>query len=119
MYGPSFECWAIHFLKIKTDKYMAKVNKPQTISIAVAAKLVNFSGGEIKFFIWLREKGYLLQDNTPAQKYINYKWFVLVKTYRIIGKIKTLIPVTRVTLRGLAGIERAVKKAFPGNKPCI
>jgi len=98
---------------------MVKVNKPQTISIAVAAKLVNFPGGEIKFFLWLREKGYLLQDNTPAQKYINYKWFVLVKTYRIIGKIKTLIPVTRVTLRGLAGIERAVKKAFPGNKPCI
>jgi phage antirepressor YoqD-like protein len=98
---------------------MVKVNKPQTISIAVAAKLVNFPGGEIKFFIWLRENGYLLQDNTPSQKYINLEWLVLVKTYRMIGKIKTLIPVSRFYLRGLAGIEKAVKKAFPGNKPCI
>jgi phage antirepressor YoqD-like protein len=91
----------------------------QTISISVVAKLVNFPGGQKKFFIWLRENGYLLKDNTPAQIYRDRKWLVLVKAYRFIENTKTLIPVTRVTLKGLEGLDRAVKKAFSVCKPSI
>ena len=97
---------------------MESISNPQTLSIAEVAKLVDFPGGEIKFFSWLREKGYLLQDNTPAEKYRSRKWFKLVKTYIWQGKMQTLVPVTRVTILGLGGLDRAVKKAFPMCKPC-
>ena len=97
---------------------MESISYPQTLSIAQVAKLVDFPGGEIKFFIWLRENGYLLQDNTPAQKYRDCSWLKLVTSHKVIGKIQTIIPVTRVTILGLGGLDRAVKKAFPVCKPC-
>lgn len=97
---------------------MESISNPQTLSIAEVTKLVDFPGGEIKFFIWLRENGYLLQDNTPAEKYRKRKWLKLVKTYKMLGKMQTIIPVTRVTILGLGGLDRAVKKAFPVCKPC-
>lgn len=58
---------------------MEGISNPQTLSIAEVAKLVDFPGGEIKFFIWLRENGYLLKDNTPAEKYRKCKWLKLEK----------------------------------------
>lgn len=97
---------------------MEGISNPQTLSIAEVAKLVDFPGGEIKFFIWLRENGYLLKDNTPAEKYRKCKWLKLEKTYIWQGKMQTLVPVTRVTILGLGGLDRAVKKAFPVCKPC-
>jgi phage antirepressor YoqD-like protein len=97
---------------------MESISNPQTLSIAEVAKLVDFPAGEIKFFSWLREKGYLLQDNTPAEKYRSRKWFKLVKTGVMIGKMQTIVPVTRVTVLGLGGLDRAVKRDFPPCKPC-
>ena len=97
---------------------MEGISNEQTLSIAEVAKLVDFPGGEKKFFIWLRENGYVLQDNTPAQIYRDRSWLKLVDSNKKLGKIQTVIPVCRVTLKGLAGIDREVKKAFPVCKPC-
>jgi phage antirepressor YoqD-like protein len=97
---------------------MEGISKEQTLSIAEVAKLVDFAGGEYKFFAWLREKGYLLQDNTPAQLYRDRGWLKLMDSNKSIGNSKAVIPVTRVTLKGIAGIDRAVKKHFPICKPC-
>lgn len=93
-------------------------SKEQTLSIAEVCKLVDFPGGEYKFFIWLKENGFLLKDNTPAQKYRTNGWLKWVNSNKKRGKVQTLIPVYRVTLKGLAGLDKAVKKHFPLCKPC-
>ena len=97
---------------------MEGTSKEPTLSIAEVAKLVDFPGGEYKFFDWLRENGYLLQDNTPAQIYRDRGWLKLVDSNKKLGKIQTVILVSRVTLKGLAGIDRVVKQHFPICKPC-
>jgi len=97
---------------------MEDISKEQTLSIAEVAKLVDFPGGEYKFFEWLRKNGYLLKNNTPAQTYRNCGWLKLEDANKQIGKKQTVLPVTRVTVKGLAGLDRAVKKAFPVCKPC-
>ena len=97
---------------------MEGISKEQTLSIAEVTKLVDFPGGEYKFFGWLRENGYLLQDNTPAQLYRDREWLKLIDSNKSIVNSKTVIPVTRVTLKGLAGIDRVVKQHFPICKPC-
>ena len=90
----------------------------QTFSVGETAKMINFPGGEYKFFQWLRKNKFLLQDSTPSQAYINRGWFKLVKTSRDLDDSRIVIPVTRVTIKGLAGLERIVKKVFPKCKPC-
>jgi phage antirepressor YoqD-like protein len=51
---------------------MERISNPQTLSIAEVAKMVDFPGGEIKFFSWLREKGYLLQNRHNDWKNANH-----------------------------------------------
>lgn len=89
-----------------------------TFSIAEVAKMTNFPGGEHKFFAWLRKYGYLLENNQPSQVQINRGWFVLVSKVQIGIETKRTFPVTRVTLTGLAGLERLIKKVFPICPPC-
>jgi len=71
---------------------MVGISKEQSLSIAEVAKLVDFSGGEYKFFGWLRENGYLLQDNTPAQLYRDREWLKLIDSNKSIANSKTVIP---------------------------
>jgi phage antirepressor YoqD-like protein len=89
-----------------------------TFSVSQTAKLTRFPGGEIKFFEWLRDNGYLISDNTPTQKYIDDEWFVTTKTtlYRLNPPLVVIVP--RVTIKGLAALERRVRKQFPFCKPC-
>lgn len=87
-------------------------------SIQETAKLTKFPGGEIKFFAWLRDKGYLLKDNQPAQKYRDVGWFELeTATIRSMTP-KMIVPVTKVTIKGLAALERIVRNEFPPCVPC-
>lgn len=90
----------------------------ETFSIAEVAKMTNFPGGEHQFFTWLRKYGYLLENNHPSQAQINRGWFVLVSKVHNGVEIRRTIPVARVTLKGLAGLERVIKKAFPICPPC-
>jgi phage antirepressor YoqD-like protein len=89
-----------------------------TYSVAQTGKATKFPGGEIQFFAWLRLKGYLISDNTPAQKYINAGWFeVKTTTLQQINPPQVVL-VTRVTIKGLASLERIVRKEFPICEPC-
>lgn len=97
---------------------MNKSKSEMTQSIRQTGKMIKFPGGEHQFFEWLRMKGYLLSDNTPAQAYINSGWFVLEAAKKQIGLTKSVIPVTRVTIKGLYALQRKVKKEFPICKPC-
>ena len=87
-------------------------------SIQETAKLTKFPGGEIKFFRWLREKGYLLKDNQPNQRYRDCGWFELEKATIHHTKPKLVVPVTFVTIKGLAALEKVVLNDFPPCLPC-
>ncbi len=89
-----------------------------TFSIAEVAKMTNFPGGEHQFFGWLRKYGYLLENNQPSQVQINRGWFVLVSKVQESNVIRRTVPVARVTLKGIAGLERVMKKVFPVCPPC-
>jgi phage antirepressor YoqD-like protein len=82
-------------------------------SIQETAKLTKFPGGEIKFFRWLRDKGYLLKDNQPYQKYRDKEWFELETATIHKSNPKLVVLVTLVTIKGLAGLEKVVHKEFP------
>ena len=97
---------------------MKRYNSELTFSIVEVAKMTNFPGGEHQFFTWLRKYGYLLENNHPSQVQINRGWFVLVSKVHNGVEIRRTIPVARVTLKGLAGLERVIKKAFPICPPC-
>ncbi len=88
-----------------------------TFSLGKTAKLIKFPGGEIKFCKWLRDTGYLYHDNEPYQIYLDKEWFEVVLTQK--HKVNPNFPkmVTRVTLKGLAGLQKSVKKHFPPCKP--
>jgi len=91
----------------------------KTFSIQTTCKLIQFPlGGERKFFKWLREKGYLLTNNEPAQKYLNLGLFILVKKTIKRGNQPITLLLPRVTLKGLNYLNESVKKDFPICKPC-
>lgn len=90
-------------------------SKIYTVSFAQTAKLIKYPGGEKKLIIWLRKYGYLYHDNEPYQIYVDKGWFEVVLTKKHSFNPHFPKMVTRVTLKGLAGLDKAVKKHFP---PC-
>ena len=95
---------------------MSKING--CFTIAQTAKMINFQGGEHTFFEWLRKNGYLLHDNFPVQKYRDMGWFQM--TRKKLYKMQPIqeVPVTLVTIKGLAALERIVKKRLSPCPPC-
>lgn len=89
-----------------------------TFSLRQTAKLIGFPGGRNKFIKWLRENGYLLENNEPVQRYVDNGWL----TYRLrpilTGRTSFEVTVTKATAKGLAGLERHVQRDFPICKPC-
>ncbi len=97
---------------------MKRKSQAVTFSIAEVAKMTNFPGGEHQFFAWLRKYGYLLQNNQPSQVQMKREWFVLESKVNYGNMIRRTVPVARVTIKGLAGLERVINKAFPICPPC-
>lgn len=91
---------------------------PTTFSIKVTAKRVQFPGGEKLFAAWLREKKYLMNDNTPYQKYIDRKWFILTGKTIYKANPPFNVNVTRVTSKGLHHLEEIVYNIYHRCKPC-
>lgn len=85
----------------------------QLFSIATVAKLTRFPYGEKKFFEWLRDHNYLLKNNEPAQFQIDRGWFVLTES-KIYDQVPPrLVPTPKITIKGLAGLQRVIEKEFP------
>lgn len=97
---------------MKTNDY------PTTFSIAEVAKMTRFPDGEIKLFEWLRKNKYLLKNNQPSDFQIARGWFVYTHKDIQKGTRRVGVPVARVTIKGLAGLERVINKCFPICKPC-
>lgn len=91
---------------------MKKPNTQKTFSIQDTAKLIGFPGGEKKFFEWLRNKKYLMPDNIPYQRYLDYNWFEV--TQKVIPKANPpfVVTVTRVKINGLASLGKIVYNEF-------
>jgi phage antirepressor YoqD-like protein len=89
-----------------------------TFSIAEVAKMTRFPHGEYKFFEWLRKHRFLLNNNQPSDFQIKRGWFVLES--KKVGMCTNLreIPVSRVTSKGLAGLEKIINRSFPLCPPC-
>ena len=94
------------------------MNKKQitTFSVRQVGKLIHRPIGEKKFFLWLRANGYLLSNNEPAQKHINRGLFILiVRKLNVMNPPKILL-IPRVTIKGLAHLQKAVDTYFAKNK---
>jgi phage antirepressor YoqD-like protein len=101
----------------KTNYSTKKLKKMRiTFSVATACKLVNFPGGEKKFFEWLRKNKYLQSNNEPYQKYVDRDW--LTSELTTINGIRLPTPVPRFTMAGIVAFEKIVLKAFPPCIPC-
>lgn len=84
----------------------------------MGAKLTRFVGGERMFMAWLRENKFLMSNNEPYQRYVNYGWFIV--TTRTIHKAnpKFSVPVTRITFQGMKKLEKLVyEKCHKPNCP--
>ncbi|WP_345952996.1 phage antirepressor KilAC domain-containing protein [Mucilaginibacter sp. PAMB04168] len=78
-----------------------------------AAKLVNAQMGRTKLFKYLREQGFLMDDNIPYQIYIDRALFkVTIKDVR--GKYGQLLFKSVVTLVSDLGID-AIKQSLKNN----
>ena len=94
------------------------IKQELTFSVGQSAKLIQFLGGEKKFFHWPREHGYLYHDNEPYQIQLDKGWFIVVLTNAHKANPYFHNMVTRVTLKGLYALKRAIKKHFSICKPC-
>ena len=62
--------------------------------------------GQNNMFKYLRNKGYLQQDNTPIQRYVNQSWFVV----RQVKKGEREFSVTMLTTKGIDKIIQELIK---------
>lgn len=102
---------------MKTPIQMA-IERQETFDIGLASKLLGFPGGRTKFFKWLREKRFLLNDNSPKQSLIDRGWFILVKRHLKHADPQKFVWVSRVTIHGLSELERIIRSEFPICEPC-
>ena len=92
--------------------------RPQTFSIGQAAKLIDFPGGRQKFYNWLRAKNFILNDNFPSQVMMDRGWFKIAKLLGDEEGPLVFKAVPRVTIQGLAGLEKIKLREFPICEPC-
>ena len=92
--------------------------KQQLFSIGTVAKMTDFPGGQKRMFIWLRDNGYLQRNNEPYQRFIDNGWMVLLESKIYHEDPPRIVPVPKVTIKGLAGLKRVIDEQFPVCAPC-
>lgn len=91
-------------LKPKAQLADAVTGSPYTISVGEMAKILNQNGADIgqnRFYKWLRANGYIMGTNTPTQKAMELKIFVLKEsTVCLPDGTQKLVKTPRVTGKG-------------------
>ena len=91
-------------LKPKAEIADAITGTPYTISVGEMAKMLNQNGvdiGQNRFYKWLRANGYIMGTNTPTQKAMELKIFVLKEsTVCLPDGTQKLVKTPRVTGKG-------------------
>ncbi|MGF7045763.1 prophage antirepressor-like protein [Paenibacillus sp. DS2015] len=88
----------------KVAAYDTFIDTEGTQSMAEVSKALGI--GRNKLYARLRDEDMLTQENLPYQRYIDGGYFEVVESVkRIVGRL-TAIPVTRVTPKGIAYLQR-------------
>lgn len=91
-------------LKPKAQFADAVTGSPYTISVGEMAKILNQNGvdiGQNRFYKWLRANGYIMGTNTPTQRAMELKIFVLKEsTVCLPDGTQKLVKTPRVTGKG-------------------
>ena len=88
-----------------------KINGESVFTLNQAAKLINFEIGRTKLMKLFRDWGLLLRKNEPSQSMIDRKYMLYwMKTIELDGKPLKKVPVTLVTIEGLAFLKRFINK---------
>ena len=87
------------------------INRETAFTLNQAAKLLNFEIGRTKLMKLFRDWGLLLKKNEPCQSMIDRKYMLYwLKTIERDGKPIKKVPVTLVTIEGLAYLKRIIQK---------
>lgn len=101
----------IEVQKPKADFYDEVVDSKDALPMDRVAKTLNAGLGRNKLFAFLREKGVLMRNNTPYQKYVDLGWFRCIETKFTKPNGDTCINIKTVVLqKGLDGIRKMLKK---------
>lgn len=101
----------IEVQKPKAEFYDEVVDSKDALPMDRVAKTLNSGLGRNKLFAFLREKGVLMKNNTPYQKYVDLGWFRCIETKFTKPNGDTCINIKTVVLqRGLDGIRKMLKK---------
>jgi phage antirepressor YoqD-like protein len=97
-------------LKPKEEFFDAVAESKDAMPIGDAAKVLNLGFGRNRLFEFLREKGVLMQDNRPYQKYIDCGYFRLIEQKWNTPNGETKINIkTLVYQKGLNYISKLIK----------
>lgn len=95
----------------KAEFYDEVVDSKDALPMAEVAKTLNVGLGRNKLFAFLRDKGVLMKNNTPYQKYVDMAWFRCIETKFNKPNGDTCINIKTVVLqKGLDGIRKLLKK---------
>lgn len=94
----------------KVDFFDQVADSKDAIDIGSAARVLNAGIGRNRLFEILRNKGVLMHNNTPYQKYIDMGWFrVIEQKYNKPDGTNCINIKTLVYQRGLQGILKILK----------
>lgn len=100
----------IEVQKPKAEFYDDVVESKDALPMAEVAKTLNMGMGRNKLFAFLRDKGVLMKNNTPYQKYVDLGWFRCIETKFNKPNGDTCINIKTVVLqKGLDGIRKIIK----------
>ena len=104
-------------IELKPKAFFADVvsNAEDAILVRDFAKLIskgNFSIGEKRLFKWLRENGYLMQNNKPYQRYIDMGIFKVIERSRTDDKGTRIFHTTKITGKGQIYLQRKIYEDF-------
>lgn len=96
--------------KPKIEFAMAVRNVEGTVSVCNFAQALGT--GQNKFFRWLRENGYLKENNQPYQKYLDLQWLVSAEGSPYMDSKGRSHPTftTRITGKGQVALEKRFRK---------
>lgn len=95
----------------KAEFYDEVVDSKDALPMAEVAKTLNVGLGRNKLFAFLRDKGVLMKNNTPYQKYVDMGWFRCIETKFNKPNGDTCINIKTIVLqKGLDGIRKLLKK---------
>jgi phage antirepressor YoqD-like protein len=99
------------------NKETTVINGETVFTLNQAAKLLNFEIGRTRLMKLFRDWGLLLKKNEPSQSMIDRGYMLyFLKRIEKDGKLVKTVPVTLVTIQGLAYLKRIIQRKLKEKK---